>query len=213
MKAPAAATRANSTVEKTTPLSSLCSWIRRVQPLRSALSMRLAHERLRPPVQLADSVPGTEVGIRLDLLEFPIAASRDADEPRGTGERQAQPLPIVTHHLAEGGDHGRRLATLTTGGLGVDPWRGGQPASSDRRARNFDGSPSRRRVQEGVPDAAKHRYQREEDHPQHRPHLLILSMPTRLGLYAVERPLMSGTEMGPARRDSDPQQGRVPLPH
>jgi hypothetical protein len=39
------------------------------------------------------------------MFERPILADRDTNEPQGTGDGQAKPFPILTHHLSEGGDH------------------------------------------------------------------------------------------------------------
>jgi hypothetical protein len=52
-----------------------------------------------------------EVRVLLALLKLAVAAHRHAEQPRGPRDRQAEPLPILAHHLAVRGGHLLRRLT------------------------------------------------------------------------------------------------------
>jgi hypothetical protein len=51
--------------------------------------------RFGPTSRFADPVPRLEVGGAPVILEGPVVAHRDTDEPRGASDGQAEPLAIV----------------------------------------------------------------------------------------------------------------------
>jgi hypothetical protein len=65
------------------------------------VSIRNPKERLRPPVQLADSIPRVEVRGPLACLELPIFVSLYAEAPGDLSNREATTWAILLQHLRE----------------------------------------------------------------------------------------------------------------
>jgi hypothetical protein len=76
-------------------------------PTTLQLSLPLPEHRLapneypRPSVQLADPVPRLGARAAGAGLELPVLPWAHAEAPRGAGDRQARPLPIVLEDPAE----------------------------------------------------------------------------------------------------------------
>jgi hypothetical protein len=60
-----------------------------------------SHERLRPPVQLADAIPRIEVVYRLARLQRSIVVRIDPESPRNLTNREAVSLAVVPEQVGE----------------------------------------------------------------------------------------------------------------
>ena len=62
---------------------------------------RCGHERLRPPIQLADRVPGLGVWRALSGFELAILPNAHSEEPGGLAYPHPPPFTIASEHLWE----------------------------------------------------------------------------------------------------------------